>query len=216
MVRRHEIQVLRRAGHSLLETATLVGVSQSSVQRVADEPPVTSFDSDEERAKREVGRPSKAEPFRSFLIGELAIQPDVLSVELLRRAKLKGYAGGKSALYALVKELRPERLRPVVRFEGLAGEFSQHDFGHVDVRFLDGRTKRVHFFASRLKYSRWVQVSLVPNEQVEALVRAMVEHFAAWRLARASLAPNWGGVRADRGRVDHLPHHGFILRTREL
>jgi hypothetical protein len=36
--------------------------------------------------------------------------------------KLKGYTGGKSALYALVKEQRPERPRPVVRFEGLAGE----------------------------------------------------------------------------------------------
>ena len=66
MVRRHEIQVLRRAGHSLGETATLVGVSQSSVQRVVAEPPVTSFDTDAERAKREVGRLSKAEPFRSF------------------------------------------------------------------------------------------------------------------------------------------------------
>jgi transposase len=107
-------------------------------------------------------------------------QPDVLAVELLRRAKLKGYTGGKSALYELVKELRPERPRPIVRFEGLAGEFSQHDFGHVDVRYLDGRLERVHFFASRLKYSRWVQVSLVENEQVEALVRAMVDHFAAW------------------------------------
>jgi transposase len=180
MVRRHEIQVLRRAGHSLDETAKLVGVSQSSVQRIGTEPAVTTFDTDAERARREVGRPSKAEPFRSFLVGELAVQPDVLSVELFRRAKLRGYSGGKSALYALVKELRPERVRPVVRFEGLAGEFSQHDFGHVDVRYLDGRQRRVHFFASRLKYSRWVEVSLVDNEQVEALVRAMVEHFAAW------------------------------------
>lgn len=180
MVRRHEIQVLRRAGHSQVETAGLVGVSKRSVQRVATEPAVTTFDTDAERARREVGRPSKAEPFRSFLVGELAVQPDVLSVELFRRAKLRGYSGGKSALYALIKELRPERVRPVVRFEGLAGEFSQHDFGHVDVRYLDGRQRRVHFFASRLKYSRWVEVSLVENEQVEALVRAMVEHFAAW------------------------------------
>jgi transposase len=128
-----------------------------------------------------VGRPSKAEPFREFLIGELVIQPDVLAVELFRRAKLKGYPGGKSALYELMKELRPQRPeRPIVRFEGVAGEFSQHDFGHVDVRFLDGRKERVHFFASRLKYSRWTEVSLVENERVEALVRAMVEHFAAW------------------------------------
>jgi len=50
----------------------------------------------------------------------------------------------------------------------------------VDVPYLEGRKRRVHFFASRLKYSRWVEVSLVENEQVEALVRAMVEHFASW------------------------------------
>ena len=180
MVRRHEIQVLRRAGHSLVETAKLVGVSQSSVQRVEAETKVSSFDTANEREKRRIGRPSKAEPFRSFLVSELMGQPDVLAVELLRRAKNKGYKGGKSALYELVKELRPERPRPIVRFEGLPGEFSQHDFGEVDVKYLDGRVERVHFFASRLKYSRWVQVSLVANQQVEALVRAMVDHLAAW------------------------------------
>ncbi len=147
MVRRHEIQVLRRAGHSLVETAKLVGVSQSSVQRVEAEAKVRSFDSDAEREQRRIGRPSKAEPFRSFIVAELAVQPDVLAVELFRRAKNKGYAGAKTALYRLVKELRPKRMRPIVRFKGLPGEFSQHDFGHVDVRYLDGRVERVHFFA---------------------------------------------------------------------
>jgi transposase len=109
----------------------------------------------------------------------LAEEPALLSVELLRRAKLAGYDGGKSAFYALVRELRPVRPRPVVRFEGLPGEFTQHDFGEVVVRFLDGTTRRVHFFASRLKYSRWVEVALVPNQQVETLARSLVAHFAA-------------------------------------
>ncbi len=180
MVRRHEIQVLRRAGHEQAEVAKLVGVSKRTVERVDAEKAVDDFDTAAEREKRRIGRPSKAEPFRSFLVSELMAQPDVLAVELLRRARNKGYTGGKSALYELVKELRPERLRPIVRFEGLPGEFSQHDFGQVDVKYDDGRVERVHFFASRLKYSRWVQVSLVDNEQVEALVRAMVDHFAAW------------------------------------
>lgn len=75
VVRRHEIQVLRRAGHALDEIAQLVGVSQSSVQRVEAEPPVTSFDTDEECRRRRVGRPSKAEPFRAFLIGGLQHSP---------------------------------------------------------------------------------------------------------------------------------------------
>lgn len=75
--------------------------------------------------------------------------------------------------------VRPKDTRPLVRFEGLPGEFSQHDFGEVDVHFQDGTVRRVHFFASRLKYSRWVQVSLVENQRVESLVRSLVEHFSA-------------------------------------
>jgi transposase len=31
-----------------------------------------------------------------------------------------------------------------------------------------------------LKYSRWIEVSLVPDERVETLVRALVEHVAAF------------------------------------
>jgi hypothetical protein len=37
----------------------------------------------------------------------------------------------------------------------------------------------VHFFASRLKYSRWAEVTIVPNQQVETLARTLVDHFAA-------------------------------------
>ncbi len=177
MMKRHEIQVLRRAGHTLAETAKLAGVSQSSVQRVEAEPAVVGVDTAAERARRGVGRPSKAEAFRSKLVAELAAEPELLGVELLRRARLAGYEGGKSALYELVKELRPKTVRPMVRFDGLPGEFSQHDFGQVDVRFVDGTKRRVHFFASRLKYSRFVQVSLVRDERVESLVRSLVDHF---------------------------------------
>ncbi len=52
MVRRHEIQVLRRAGHTLAETAELVGVSQSVVRRVEAEAPVGNFDTAAERTSR--------------------------------------------------------------------------------------------------------------------------------------------------------------------
>ena len=102
------------------------------------------------------------------------------SVELLHRARLAGYTGGKSALYALAQTLRVRTVTPLVRFEGLPGEFSQHDFGEVWVTYQDGTETKVHFFASRLKYSRWVEVTLVPDERVETLVRALVEHLAAF------------------------------------
>jgi transposase len=179
MMKRHEIQVLRRAGHSQLEVAKLAGTSERTVRRVEDEPAVTSLEPGGTQ-RRGIGRPSKAEAFRPFVTNVLAAEPDVLSLEVLRRARLDGYAGGKSALYALIAALRPKPVRPVVRFEGLPGEFSQHDFGHVDVRFMSGTTRRIHFFASRLKYSRWVEVNIVENERGETLLRTLVDHFAAF------------------------------------
>lgn len=178
MLKRHAIQVLRQAGHTLEEIAKHVAVGKRSVQRVVAEPMIDHFDPAGERRGRSIGRPSKAEPFRPLVRGWLTEDPLLLSVELLRRAKLAGYEGAKSALYELVREVRPISPRPLVRFEGLPGEFTQHDFGEVMVRFLDGTSQRIHFFASRLKYSRWVEVSLVPNQQVETLARTLVEHFA--------------------------------------
>jgi transposase len=179
VLKRHEIQVLRRAGHTLEAVATFSGVSIGSVRRVIAEPAVQRVDADAERARRQIGRPAKAAGFREVLTTALAEDATLLSVELLRRARLAGYDGGKSALYELIRTLRPHAVRPLVRFEGLPGEFSQHDFGEVLVRFLDGAEQRVHFFASRLKYSRWAEVSLVPDEGVETVVRTLVDHFAA-------------------------------------
>jgi transposase len=179
MLKRHEIQVLRRAGHTQEDVATRAEVSVRSVRRVEGEGPVCHVDNEAERESRAIGRPSKVEPFRALVVEELTKEPDLLSLEVLRRAKLKGYDGGKSALYDLIHSIRPRHVRLMTRFEGLPGEFTQHDFGQVDVSFLNGTTKRVHFFASRLKYSRWVEVSLVLDEQVETLARVMVDHFAA-------------------------------------
>jgi transposase len=180
VLKRHEIQVLRRAGHTLEDVATFSGVSIGSVRRVIAEPAVEKVvDAETERERRRVGRPAKAEGFRDVLRTALTEDATLLSVELLRRARLAGYDGGKSALYELIRTLRPHAVRPLVRFEGLPGEFSQHDFGEVVVRFLNGDEERVHFFASRLKYSRWAEVTLVSDEGVETVVRTLVDHFAA-------------------------------------
>ena len=180
MLKRHEIQVLRRADHTWSEIAALSGVSEKTARRIATEDPITNVDNTAERARRQVGRPSKAEAYRDVLVRALTEEPSLRSVELLHRARLAGYTGGKSALYALAQALRVRTVTPLVRFEGLPGEFSQHDFGEVWVTYQDGREEKVHFFASRLKYSRWVEVTLVPDERVETLVRALVEHLAAF------------------------------------
>jgi transposase len=179
MLKRHEIQTLARAKHSYDEIAELTGVPRRTVARVIQEEPVIEIDDDSERRRRGIGRPSKVEPFRELVRKVLEDEPRLLSVEIFRRVKLKGYRGQKSAMYAMIHELRPTQSDLVTRFEGLPGEFTQHDFGEVKVRYLDGTLEKVLFFASRLKYSRWAQVSVVPNQKAETLVRTTCEHFAS-------------------------------------
>ncbi len=61
MMKRHEVQVLRRAGHTQAEVARLTGVSERSVREIEAEPSVASADDAGERSRRRIGRPSKAE-----------------------------------------------------------------------------------------------------------------------------------------------------------
>ena len=209
---RHEIQVLLKAGHSQADVARRTDVSLRTVRRVVADAPVEHVDDQAERQSRRIGRPSKSAPFTERVRKWLAEDDGLPTQELLRRARDAGYRGSKTAFYALVAGVRPPKATPVVRFEGLPGEFSQHDFGQVDITFVDGRKKRVHFFASRLKYSRFVRVTLVENERVETIVRSLARDFAprpddGWWLSGAS-EPS--GVSAS---VPRRVRSGFEVNT---
>lgn len=174
---RHEIQVLRKAGQSFRAISRQTGISKRSVRRICRETPVAEVDPAAPCESSSVGRPSVVEPFHDRLVALLAAEPDLPTVEILHRFRQSGYAGGKTALYEMVRFLRPKSTVPLVRFEGLPGEFSQHDFGEVQVRYLFGKSERIHFFASRLKYSRFMDVRVVPDQKVEALVRSLLLSF---------------------------------------
>jgi hypothetical protein len=92
-----EIQVLRRAGHSLAEAAKFADVSKRTVMRVGQEAAVVSLDDVAERARRDVGRPSKAEPFREFVVNVLQDEPAVMSGGARRRARPENLVKRSSA-----------------------------------------------------------------------------------------------------------------------
>ena len=52
------------------------------------------------------GRPSTVAQFTPQVTQWLRENPNVSAAEILRRARLTGYRGGKSALYELVRRLR--------------------------------------------------------------------------------------------------------------
>ena len=179
MLQRHSAKVLLRAGVPQARIRQETGISERTIRRIGLEPEVDSVDNGPDRQRRRVGAPSKVEPFREVVVAALAEAPELRSVEILNRMRRRGYSGQKSAAYELIAALRSRAPRMVTRFDGVPGEFSQHDFGEVVVAFVDGRRKRIRFFATRLKYSRAVAVTIVPDQRVETLVRSLLTHFVA-------------------------------------
>ena len=101
MLKRHEVEILLKAGHAKTEVARLSGVSLRSVQRIAEDSPVGHIDDAKERAQRQIGRPSTVTNFRKQVVEIVQETPDLASLEILRRVRESGYEGGKTALYAL-------------------------------------------------------------------------------------------------------------------
>src|SRR5215471_3420904 len=96
MLKRHEVEILLKAGHRKTEVARLAGVSLCSVKRIAPEGPVVHVADSAERARRQIGRPSRVVSFRKAIVEILRQQPDLASLEILRRVREAGYQGGKS------------------------------------------------------------------------------------------------------------------------
>lgn len=180
MIDRHAVQAVLEAGKGTGEVARQFGISERTVQRIAKEGPIQSADDGAARRALKVGRPPVAEGVRERLASLLVDDPEAPPLELLRLLREGGTKLGTSTFYrihASVRETLPVEL--MVRFEGVAGEFAQFDFGQVDVRLRSRGKKRIHFAAYRLKYSRWIHVVVVPDERAESLIRALLASFAA-------------------------------------
>jgi transposase len=183
LLERYMIQQLGKTDLTQKQIRQRTGVSERTQRRIRAEHAVTQANDTNFRKLRSIGRPSTADVYEQLVRDWLAgpRQPadgPLKAIEVYTLLKAQGYSGGKTAIYDLVHRIRPPQARvPLVRFEGLPAEFSQHDFGQRKVTFEDGTTQVVHFFASRLKYSRTIDVSIVDNEQLETVIRCLLRAF---------------------------------------
>jgi len=110
MLKRHEVEILLKAGHRKTEVARLTGVSLCSVKRIGQEGPVVQVDDAAERAQRQVGRPSRVANFRKPILEILQQTPD------LGRWRFCGECGrraiGEARLHSMRGWLRCARSRP--------------------------------------------------------------------------------------------------------
>jgi transposase len=178
---RYMVKQYRQLNVPQSQVAELLEMNERTVRRIEQETAAAAVP--EPTGKRPVGRPRAIAPYESLIrqwLEEERLPEDgaIQTREILERLQAAGYSGSKSPVYALVQRLRPlQRQIPMIRFEGLPGEFSQHDYGERRVSYADGSSEVVHFFVSRLKYSRYLDVQVVPNEQLETLIRALLRAF---------------------------------------
>lgn len=179
---RLKVHHLIEGGLTHTAIAAKLEIGLRSVERIAGEeaPGPTEIVSGKPAGKR--GRPSKTARYEERVRGLLEEKRELPPIEVLRIARTWGYDGGRSAMFELVARVRPapKPKEPVVLFDGLPGEFAQFDFGVAEVKFGDDTVRKVQFFAGRLKFSRFLHVVTVPDQQAERLIRALVACLVAF------------------------------------
>ena len=122
MIKRYEIQILLKAHHAKVDAARIAEVSLNTVERVASEPAIQTVEDLEKQAFRRIGRPKTAEPFRPLAEQLLQDEPRMFTKEVLQRARLDGYEGGRSVLYSLVATIRPHTVHTTWRVTHVSEE----------------------------------------------------------------------------------------------
>jgi len=174
---RSTVHLLAKRGKSIRQIAAELGRSPTTIARLLQEP------IDHQPAPRQ--RISMLSPYRSqveeWLHEGLS---GVRMLELARTALDQPYVGSRSHFGELVRRVRLEveqaragRDVPI-RFEGMAGEYLQVDWGEIRrFRFTQQRWTTRYFLCCRLKYSRWSLVSWTSDMRQETLFRGLVTCF---------------------------------------
>src|SRR5690242_17600301 len=122
-----EIRVLHRQGMSVRGIARTTGLSRNVVRRYLRSPEAPRY-------KRRVPRPSKLDPFKSYVAERLraAAPSRIPATVLLIELRARGYQGGITILKQFVAGFLPEkRDDPVVRFETEPGHQMQVDWAVI-------------------------------------------------------------------------------------
>ena len=109
-----------------------------------------------------------------------AEEPTLRTVELLHRARQGGTPAEERGLCPGADHAHARRWRRSSDSKGCRANSRSTISATCACAIRTGPREVVRFFASRLKYSRWAEVTVVADQQVEALVRALVDHVAAF------------------------------------
>lgn len=172
---RSTIHLLAKRGKSQRQIAEELGISRMTVARALREP----IDRQPAKRRRESMLDPYEEQIRQWLEEGLTA---VRMLELARADTHRPYLGGRSVFCDRVRRLRRERDLAAadvpIRFEGLAGEYLQVDWGEVRRFPFSHQPPATRYFLScRLKYSRASFVRWTADMTQETLLRGLVDCF---------------------------------------
>lgn len=172
---RSAIQLMAKRGKSVRQIAEEFGHSPTTIAKVLKEPV--------DRKPRGRRRASKVDPYRDEIIEWIGQGlPVVRMLEKAREDPDKPYTGSRSHFGEIVRRIKLEKQQQgasedvPVRFEGMAAEYLQVDWGEVRrFPFTQAPHTTRYFLACRLKYSRFVWVRWTDNMKQETLFRGLVD-----------------------------------------
>src|SRR5215472_9872118 len=175
---RATIYYLKQKGWSNVQIAEFTGHHRGTIAQVLKEPI--------DQAPKPRERTSAIAVFEPHIQGWLNEGlPVIRMLEQARSDPDQPYQGSERGFYTYVRKLRRARQVPArevaLRFEGMAGEFLQVDWGEVRQLPLTqaGPTQTRYFFAARLKYSRFMFVQFHTDMREETFLRALIDCFLA-------------------------------------
>lgn len=202
------IEVLRKQGRGLRETARELGVSRNTVRKYLRDRKLPQY-------SPRPSRPSKLDAFEVYLRARLAIDPTLQASVLCREIRERGYDGAESMVRARVASLKPKAsVEPVVRFETAPGRQMQVDYAE----FRHGGVK-VYAFVATLGFSRRLFVRFVDSLAFESLRDCQIaafEHFGG--VPHEVLYDNMRTVVLQRnayGAAKHRFHPGLWALARD-
>lgn len=186
-------------GLSIKEIARRTGRSRNTVRAVLRSPEPPAYGP---RPKR----PSKVDPFLSAIRGLLEDEPTLSGVRVLEEIQGLGYAGGKTILDDVLRELRPGYLPPPRSFQRTVyrpGELVQFDLTEPrrEIPVGYGQTRRGYVVTCKLPYSRSFWGALVFSKRWEDIAWGMSRCLA--RLGALPKKLVWdreGAIHAGGGR----------------
>ncbi len=147
-----------RDGLTYSQIADALELDQRTVARWANEKRY--------QPRKSTTRKSKLDPYKDTIIHLLEKHP-YSARQIFQRISENGFDGGITIVEDYVRKIRPPKTKPYLKLFFAPGECAQVDWGSYGTVRVGSTTRRLHFFAMVLCYSRMMYIEFSVSQTME-------------------------------------------------